>query len=447
MWCLWNSTLKHRRSFNMESLLIASRDCNLIDGMKSGLSDSFQIKPITSMSDFKDDDARCDLVMIDQNFNEFNGIDFLMNIISKFQVPTVYMSTAEDTSAISEALNVGASNFLVKTENCLELMKLIIRDTRRRYSEACEMQDSIRKLKEEIAKMSKDGGVTANEPAKQVEVNVFTEVVARLKSGEVNLPVYPSIMKEVRDLLQKGASIQRLSGLLQKDAAITAKMVSVANSAFYRGIKPTKTLHEAINRIGIVDTKNYAELISNHAMYSVKIPRYEEFMKVLWEHSLATAYGCQEICKHVLKGNQSELFTIGLFHDIGKLLLVKILSELEVRKKCDSSQIEKEWRMIIENYHHKFGCSLIKRWKLPDEYGGIIMGLKEKDGFSPNSHELNIVNVANLIAKELGFSTTGEEVKVDFYSNPSAKYLQLQESDIESIKLSVEELMSTCASL
>lgn len=428
----------------MDCLLIATKDRGLIDSVKAGLNDKYLITPLTDADDFKPRDEACKLVVVDQGFSDFNGIDFLMNIVSTCRVPTLYLGAANDPATISEALNVGASGFLVKSENFESVLPLSITDTLRRFAEARELQDSIRKLKDELDNTIRSA--PASRSGSGVSQGVFNEVVTILKTGEVNLPVYPSVMKEIRELLQKGASIQGLSSLLQKDSAITAKMISVANSAFYRGIKPTRTLHEAINRIGVVDTKNYVELISNRNLYNSNVPRYEAFLKQLWEHSLATAYCAQEICKRVLKGNQSELFTIGLFHDIGKLLLVKILTELEVRKICSPEQIDAEWRGIIENYHHKFGCSLIKRWKLPDEYAAHIMGLKNRDPGQGNAPELAIVTLANLVAKDLGFNT-GDPVKVDFFSNPSAKQLDLQESDILEIEGAVRELMDTCSAL
>lgn len=64
-------------------------------------------------------------------------------------------------------------------------------------------------------------------------------------------------------MINKGANLQEIGDLLKQDAAISFKLISIANSVYYRGVVESKTLGQAISRLGLNTTRQYVEAVTN----------------------------------------------------------------------------------------------------------------------------------------------------------------------------------------
>jgi HD-like signal output (HDOD) protein len=261
------------------------------------------------------------------------------------------------------------------------------------------------------------------------------EIVSRFKQGEINLPSNPQINMKFQELTDRGADYRQIAELLKQDVAIASKLIMVSNSPVYRGIDVNRTLEQAISRLGISVTQQYVNVISNRALYAVNQKKYVPSIERLWQHSLSCAYACQAVAKIIGKKDQldDDPFILGLLHDIGKLILLQVIGELEMKGKFGGEIPLEEGLRIAEAYHGQFGSALLKRWKFSNGCTRAALYHNSLHDADPISKELLIVHFANLLVKGLGFVFAGGSI-AEVETAESAQFLKIDREMIATIK-------------
>jgi HD-like signal output (HDOD) protein len=244
--------------------------------------------------------------------------------------------------------------------------------------------------------------------------------------------------------VQAGESLQELSSMLEKDPGISSKIISVSNSVQYKGMAPVKTLEQAIGRIGITEARNYVELIANRSLYASSGEKHKANLDRLWQHSLACAYACRELAKMFPGSDPTEMFAMGLFHDIGELLLIQIISELESKGAYENAVSDLDLRGFLDKHHGQFGAALMRKWKLAEEFQQAAQWHEDLANASAITPALLITNLGDQIVKSLGY---GEQKPGDLPISESKAVsdLNIDDAAIEKIKESVSRLMEVGA--
>ena len=242
--------------------------------------------------------------------------------------------------------------------------------------------------------------------------SIIEEIILRFKRGEINLPSLPQISIKFREMTIRGASLQEVGDLLKQDAAISSKLIGVANSVYYRGVVESKTLGQAISRLGLNTTRQYVEAITNRSLYTTKNKKFVEFIEKLWEHSLSCAYASQLVSEVLGLNLPDDAFTLGLLHDIGKLVLLQIFGELETKGQLKEEVDRGELFNALDTHHGKFGSALLKRWQFSSGYVQIAMYHENFEGADPIIKNLLVVHFANLLVKSMGY-VLGQQTEID----------------------------------
>jgi len=170
------------------------------------------------------------------------------------------------------------------------------------------------------------------------------------------------------------ASTREIASCLANDPAFTTKVLSVANSVFYRGEKEIKTAQEAVMRIGQKALKN---IVYSTAVYSLfaKDKRKSAFdRETFWLHSLSVAVCARLLAEH--HGlEEEEAFTAGLVHDIGKVLIDQASTEKSGAgkvSKLETVLVEDDEAMIEGLDPAEVGYYAARKWALP---AGIVKAI------------------------------------------------------------------------
>ena len=268
--------------------------------------------------------------------------------------------------------------------------------------------------------------------------SIIEEIKNRFQRKDVDLPGYSKIALKFRDMVDAGAGYREVSDLLRQDAAFTSKLISVSNSAYYRGVEENKTLEQAINRLGLQTTSQYVDVICNRALYfSQMSKKFPILVEKLWSHSLACAYASQVIMDTLNITVAEDPFMMGLFHDIGKLVLIQILSELERKGILGDHVTKEDYIETLNQLHVQFGCALLKRWEFSDNYVDIVKYHGDLKDAEPITKGLLAVHFSNLMVKSLGFDIQ-DNSKIDLENAESVGLLKLDKAAIEDIKQKVK---------
>ena len=271
---------------------------------------------------------------------------------------------------------------------------------------------------------------------------VFAEILHKFKSGKINPPVMPQVIREMQTVIKQPKSTpEELVQVIEKDPTISLRLISVANSPVYRGITGISNVKTALPRLGLKETLNIVLAIANKSLYETENVKYKILMDKLWVHSLACAYGSKLIAQTLKLDDLEKYFLMGLTHDIGKIFLLKAFSEVSKIKFLSLDAIEAN----IQEAHIGLGSMLLKRWGFDAEFINVITHHEDEE-YSPDTvQEILVVHLANMLTRQIGFSLF--EGEIDFAELQSAKILKLEPEKVEGIGEEVKSIIADVAHL
>ena len=200
------------------------------------------------------------------------------------------------------------------------------------------------------------------------------------------------------------------------------------------------SLGQALTRLGLSMTKRYVDTIGARSVFTTGNKKFLELIEHLWEHSLFCAYTSQ-IVAELLKLNLSDdVFTMGLMHDIGKLILLQVFGELEKKGNPIEETDRGELYNTLDTYHSKFGAALLKRWKFSDGYIQVAMYHENLEESGRKSNGLLVVHFSNLLVKSMGYNQ-GQQAEIDVEGAKSTSILKLNPDMIDEVKDQVKKRM------
>lgn len=433
----------------MSSIVIASKNDEEAEKIKESIKENLDVVIITTEEEIKQHLKSTKLFLLDHTFNEQIDSPLLIGILKKAPFPVLFLTNPNDGDYTVRAMQHGASNFVVKVGDYYPLLKLTIQRLIDEFNAKSSMVQQIAELQKQIEErdtllQERSENIAIREPQERDSGNgegtILEEIVFVFKRGEIELPSPPKVAVKFKELINKGADIQEIADLLGKDMALSSKLISISNSAYYRGVTENKNLDQAINRLGIKVTQQYTDVIANRSLYATRNKRFRGFMENLWAHSLSCAYASQITADSLELNLPGDAFTLGLIHDIGKLVLYQVVSELQMKKKIGENVGDSEILETVEMNHATFGASLLKLWNFSSGYVNVAAYHDNLDPADHPTKELMVVNFTNQLVKTMGYGQN-EPSTTDIETLESYKQLEFNAKVVDGIKVEVKELM------
>jgi HD-like signal output (HDOD) protein len=152
----------------------------------------------------------------------------------------------------------------------------------------------------------------------------YNELLADLENGSLVLPTLPEVALRVRDVVDDpDATAAQLADIIITDAALSARLLKVANSPLYRGRVAIDNIQMAVSRLGLSLVRNLVTSLVMEQMFQATSNRLDTRLRELWEHSTEVSAICQVIASKHRGLKVDEAMLAGLIHDIGKLPILK----------------------------------------------------------------------------------------------------------------------------
>ncbi|MCP4718176.1 MAG: HDOD domain-containing protein, partial [Desulfobacteraceae bacterium] len=225
------------------------------------------------------------------------------------------------------------------------------------------------------------------------------------------------------------------------DQSLAADVIARANSAFFKGISRVTTIKEAATRLGLTELANCVMMATQSVNYNSKNKFSQQYMKAMWQHSVATATGSQWIvqrCGYPELANKA--FLSGLMHDIGKLLVLKafeILQNMKGQKTKISINAKREFLKVL---HAEYGFELMTQWNLPEEYC-IVCRDHHNEDFDEENPLLIATRLANLACKKIGIGIN-KEPDIIMVTSSEASIFNLSEIALAELEINLETRVS-----
>ncbi|SPF32914.1 Metal dependent phosphohydrolase [Syntrophobacter sp. SbD1] len=260
-------------------------------------------------------------------------------------------------------------------------------------------------------------------------------------SEALNLPIFPDVAQELHvKMSDENSSITDVAAIIIKDQAMAAQMLKLANSAFFAGLNKVRTIREAIMRLGVNQVYNCLVASSQKDCYRSHDPVIAGHLKVLWKHALATAKGSQWLLR---KTGYSELadegFLAGLFHDIGKLLLLKVFETIRSQNE-DIALSEQFIIEMLDSMHVEQGYTLMNEWSIPQVYCDIAKHHHDEEFDSLDSLML-CVRIADHVCAKAGISLRPDPALV-MATLPEVNALGVKEIVLAELEVVIEDALN-----
>jgi putative nucleotidyltransferase with HDIG domain len=158
-----------------------------------------------------------------------------------------------------------------------------------------------------------------------------------------------------------------VAALLGRDAGMVARLLRIANSAFYGGTGNVATVQQAIVKIGFRTVK--AVVLSSTMYQSIHRNAPKEFdLRPFWQHGLEVAVAAMLIAEEICPKCSDEAFVAGLLHDVGRVAYAHVFPD---QFRAALSEGAAAWTMAKEEAafgvnHAETGAFLAARWNFPD---------------------------------------------------------------------------------
>ncbi|OAG28498.1 HDOD domain-containing protein [Thermodesulfatator autotrophicus] len=185
------------------------------------------------------------------------------------------------------------------------------------------------------------------------------------------LPTLPDIAYRLLELLSGDPDIAELEGVIRYDQAITAKILSVANSAYISSQKEITTLDRAIMFLGVREVSEIAFSICVFSVFKT-LKNIKNFdIHEFWIHSIATGITARVIAQAIDAEDEELFFTLGLLHDIGRLAILHLFPDeyeeiLTIQEESGKNLLAIELEAGLA--HTWIGRWLLQRWELPEKF-------------------------------------------------------------------------------
>jgi putative nucleotidyltransferase with HDIG domain len=232
----------------------------------------------------------------------------------------------------------------------------------------------------------------------------------RLIVGKINnLPTPPVVFQQIsRVINDPNTSAYDIAKIISEDPALTVKILKLTNSSFY-GIPRTVTnAKQAIVILGMEVVKSLVISASVFDMFSKKYKIDSSYLEQFWRHSLSVAFMARILCRQnkiPMLIEAEMLFSAGLLHDIGKLV---IISEMSDQHKIILERTTADHNLSVFNAeeetlgfsHADIGFFLSNKWNLPEMLCQSIANHHNREQAESIKYN-SLIHLANYLAHQV----------------------------------------------
>jgi HD-like signal output (HDOD) protein len=194
-----------------------------------------------------------------------------------------------------------------------------------------------------------------------------------LASG--SLPLSRSISKVQTMLSKADYDAADLAEHLRTDPSLAARVMSVANSAFFSR-SPCSSIDDAVNRLGTVQlTRIFAQVLASATMVN-PLKAYGLPADAIWRRSIVAAVAA-EMASRRKGSDRSTAYMVGLLHLVG-MFVINSFWQIQpgTREVIKFADFDKEWiedeRKLCRFDHASVGAELMRQLAFPSAVADVL---------------------------------------------------------------------------
>jgi len=259
---------------------------------------------------------------------------------------------------------------------------------------------------------------------------------------------FPSVSLQILNLVvSENPEVSELARLVGRDPAMSAGVLSVANSAYYRGLREIETVRDAVTRLGLKELGRVAGAVSVRTLFNTRIRAeqvaFGELWSELFRRAVVVGSGAAWLAMRRPGGRSDRAYLGGLLHDVGKSMALRSLAALVAEDRLPRPD-EGRLLRVLDRVHVEIGGAAHQEWNLPQYL--TVMAVRHHDPAIPPDAEFAELHAVRLAAGledlESPFGARAAAEVVD-----SARALSADPFLVRSLKAELREAAKRSAAL
>ncbi|MCP4129300.1 MAG: HDOD domain-containing protein [Gammaproteobacteria bacterium] len=260
-----------------------------------------------------------------------------------------------------------------------------------------------------------------------------------IENNTITLPTLPEVALKVRDAVeQENTTAVQVAEMVATDAALTARLLQVANSPLYRGRVPIESIQMAITRLGNKMVRSLVISLAMKQIFQATSDAADKRLRKLWEESVQIAAISRVLSQSLSHLDKEQAMLAGLIHNIGCLPILT-LAESYPDLIGDETRLD----ALIEKLNPIIGKQILEAWDfsdamiaVPENYQNLAYDGGDKADY------VDIVQVARLQTLDAGHVATA----ADWFQVPAFRKVgvepEVEVINIEGVAEDLEEIQA-----
>lgn len=232
-------------------------------------------------------------------------------------------------------------------------------------------------------------------------------MIAPFRTEEIDqavarMPPVSTVLQRLLVVLDDPHSdLDDVARLLGSETVLAARILRVANSAFYAFPEPVGSIAEAVQRLGVVEVHAMVSAMANQRLFLEPLAAYAIAPEELWNHALATSVAAETIALATgLDRGASRL--AGILHPVGLLALDRLASMRGV-PPLSADEPMLEWELKHFGVTNDWlAAEVLWRWRLPEQLVAAVSCRYVPGQALPAAEAANLLHLASCLAVDLG---------------------------------------------
>ena len=273
-----------------------------------------------------------------------------------------------------------------------------------------------------------------------------TPSMEQIESAISKIKPIPQIaLKLLRMVRDDYYNMDDLGAEIKQDQIISAKIIRLCNSAYFKKSSNIDSIERALVVIG---EKRLLQLVISASMegyFNSDVGGYSLCKGGLFKHAVGTALICEKLASCNDKIRSDIAYTAGLLHDIGKIALDQFMDKaypLFYRRTQENNEtlvnVEKE---VFGMNHTQVGGKLAEMWGLPERLIDVIKYHHKPEEAEHDNDLIHLVYFADLLMSRFIVGQELERIDTDAFHSRLDK-VGIKAEQLSEVIEEISEILS-----
>jgi HD-like signal output (HDOD) protein len=226
-------------------------------------------------------------------------------------------------------------------------------------------------------------------------------ILAHFRANKPPPASFPALAMQILNLIARpDAEVAELARLIGRDPALSASILSVANSAYYRAAMEIETVRDAITRLGLNEVGRVAGAVSARTLFNPRMRAEQAVFGPRWSglfhRAITVASGAAWLSLRNRRVRSDRAYLGGLLHDVGTSVALRSLAALVLDGKVKPAPDDARIARVLERVHTEVGGEAHQTWNLPHYL--TVLAVRHHDAEIPDGEEFIDLHAVRLAA-------------------------------------------------